>query len=84
MGPKEGLGSGFTPGHEIVGDVVQIGEGEPRFKVGDRVGGGWHGYHCGHCKSCRKGDFVTCENQGINGVTSHGGYVSIFFGFASL
>lgn len=63
-----------TPGHEIVGTVVQVGEGEQRWKVGDRVGSGWHGGHCSHCLSCRKGDFVTCENQNINGVFSDGGY----------
>ena len=30
-------------GHELVGDVVAIGEGVTRFKSGDRVGGPWHG-----------------------------------------
>jgi len=33
------------PGHEIVGDVVAVGPSESRWKVGDRVGGGWHGGH---------------------------------------
>jgi len=33
----------LVPGHEIVGDVVAVGEGVTRFKEGDRVGGGWHG-----------------------------------------
>jgi D-arabinose 1-dehydrogenase-like Zn-dependent alcohol dehydrogenase len=43
------------PGHEIVGDVFEIAEGEKRWKVGDRVGSGWHGGHCGVCLSCRRG-----------------------------
>lgn len=39
------LGNDFprVPGHEIVGDVVAVGEGVTRFKGGERVGGPWHG-----------------------------------------
>lgn len=62
------------PGHEIIGDVVQVGPGEKKWKVGDRVGSGWHGGHDSICARCRKGDFVTCENEQINGVTRDGGY----------
>ena len=32
-----------VPGHEMVGDVVAVGGGVTRFKVGERVGGAWHG-----------------------------------------
>ncbi|MCJ1338841.1 hypothetical protein MMC09_004130 [Bachmanniomyces sp. S44760] len=35
----------MIPGHEIVGDVVAVGSGDKQWKVGDRVGGGWHGGH---------------------------------------
>ncbi|GAA5906286.1 alcohol dehydrogenase [Sporobolomyces salmoneus] len=63
-----------TPGHEIVGVIVQVGPGEQRFKVNDYVGSGWHGGHCHCCERCRKGDFITCENQNINGVFSDGGH----------
>lgn len=31
------------PGHELIGDVVQVGEEVMRWKAGDRVGGAWHG-----------------------------------------
>lgn len=31
------------PGHEIVGDVVSVGEKVTKFSEGDRVGGPWHG-----------------------------------------
>ncbi|THH32488.1 hypothetical protein EUX98_g1697 [Antrodiella citrinella] len=70
------LGTGLpkTPGHEIVGDVVAIHPSEKQFKVGDRVGSGWHGSHCGICKPCRSGDFNMCENEKIDGVTIDGGY----------
>lgn len=30
-------------GHEIVGDVVAVGQDVMRFKEGERVGGAWHG-----------------------------------------
>lgn len=32
-----------VPGHEIVGDIVAVGQDVVRFKEGDRVGGAWHG-----------------------------------------
>lgn len=32
-----------VPGHEIVGDIVAVGEDVTRFKGGERVGGPWHG-----------------------------------------
>jgi hypothetical protein len=39
------MGNAFpiTPGHEIIGDVVAVGDGEGKWKIGDRVGGAWHG-----------------------------------------
>ncbi|BGO94396.1 hypothetical protein JCM10020v2_006099 [Rhodotorula toruloides] len=60
-----------VPGHEIVGDVVEVPEDEKRWKVGDRVGSGWHG---GNCFNCDRGDFVTCENENINGIITDGGH----------
>ena len=57
-----------VPGHEIVGEIVVLGPGETHFKIGQRVGGGWHGGHCGRCKNCSVGDFTTCELQAINGM----------------
>jgi D-arabinose 1-dehydrogenase-like Zn-dependent alcohol dehydrogenase len=39
------IGNAFpiTPGHEIIGYVVAVGDGEEKWKIGDRVGGAWHG-----------------------------------------
>lgn len=34
------------PGHEIVGTVAAVGPGEKKWKIGDRVGSGWHGGEC--------------------------------------
>ena len=55
------------PGHEIVGDVVALPPTEKAWKLGQRVGGGWHGGHCLSCSRCRLGDYITCEKKTING-----------------
>jgi D-arabinose 1-dehydrogenase-like Zn-dependent alcohol dehydrogenase len=69
-----GLAYPCIPGHEIVGIVTEIGPGATRFKVGDRVGVGWHAGHCGVCNSCRSGDFVTCPKLQTPGINCDGGY----------
>lgn len=33
----------LVPGHEIIGDVVAVGDGVKRVAIGDRAGGPWHG-----------------------------------------
>jgi len=76
---KEGLFPGIqyprVPGHEIAGVIDAIGAGVMGWAVGDRVGIGWHGGHCGYCDSCRRGDFVTCQiAPQIPGITYDGGY----------
>ncbi len=35
---------------------------------------GWHGGQCGHCLSCRRGDFTTCPNVKTPGISYDGGY----------
>lgn len=71
-----GFGNSFPiiPGHEVIGEVVAVGEGEKKWKEGDRVGAPWHGGHDGTCKQCNQGLFQMCDNEQINGVTRNGGY----------
>ncbi|KAF2144818.1 uncharacterized protein K452DRAFT_222700 [Aplosporella prunicola CBS 121167] len=65
----------LVPGHEIIGKIVALGPNtSQRWRVGDRVGGAWHGGHDGSCKACNRGFFQACDNQAINGVTKDGGY----------
>ncbi|MGA2797810.1 MAG: alcohol dehydrogenase [Thermoguttaceae bacterium] len=76
---KEGLWPGIqyprVPGHEIAGIIDALGAGVAGWTPGQRVGVGWYGGHCGHCDSCRRGDFVTCQiAPQIAGVTCDGGY----------
>ena len=63
-----------APGHEIAGVIDAIGQDADPWKVGDRVGVGWHGGHCGKCDSCRRGDFITCVKLQIPGISYDGGY----------
>jgi D-arabinose 1-dehydrogenase-like Zn-dependent alcohol dehydrogenase len=63
-----------VPGHEVAGIIDEVGPDVPVFKVGQRVGLGWHGGHCNYCSPCRRGDFILCENQQISGISYDGGY----------
>jgi alcohol dehydrogenase len=35
---------------------------------------GWFGGSCGHCKPCRQGDFIVCENLKVPGWAYDGGF----------
>jgi D-arabinose 1-dehydrogenase-like Zn-dependent alcohol dehydrogenase len=74
----EGVFPGVTfpvvPGHEVAGEIAELGEGVEGWEVGQRVGVGWFGGNCGWCEACRRGDFIGCHNMGIPGITFDGGY----------
>jgi D-arabinose 1-dehydrogenase-like Zn-dependent alcohol dehydrogenase len=63
-----------APGHEVAGTIDALGAETPGWKAGDRVGVGWHGGHDGTCDRCRRGDFITCRNLQIPGISYNGGY----------
>jgi len=63
-----------VPGHEVAGVIDALGPATDPWKIGDRVGVGWHGGHCGKCESCRRGDFITCVKLQIPGISYDGGY----------
>ncbi|GAB1195553.1 hypothetical protein APSETT444_004814 [Aspergillus pseudonomiae] len=63
-----------VPGHEIIGDIVAIGEGVQGFSLGQRIGGAWLGGHDNVCRSCRRGLFQACSNAVYNGASRDGGY----------
>ena len=64
----------ITPGHEIVGRVVEAGKSVTRYRVGDRVGVPWLGETCGVCRFCTEGLENLCDRPGFTGYTLQGGY----------
>ena len=72
-----------VPGHELVGVIDAVGDGVQIWQVGDRVGVGFLGGHCGVCDFCRRGDFVNCTDQPWTGATVEGGYAEVAYAKAS-
>jgi propanol-preferring alcohol dehydrogenase len=70
QGPKLPL----VLGHEIVGEVMSLGEGVDRFARGDRVGVPWLGWTCGECRYCRAGRENLCDRARFTGYQIDGGY----------
>lgn len=67
------VGDNFVMGHEIFGEVVQIGEAVSSVKVGDRVAAfGPNG--CGECSFCRQGLDNDCQESKWFGLGGDGGY----------
>jgi alcohol dehydrogenase, propanol-preferring len=67
----------LVPGHEIIGIVVEKGEGVDRFAVGDRVGVPWLGWTCGVCEYCRRGRENLCDRARFTGYQIDGGYAEL-------
>jgi propanol-preferring alcohol dehydrogenase len=63
-----------TPGHEVVGEVVEAGPGAVRFQAGDRVGVAWLAGTDGSCRYCRRGNENLCPRSAYTGWDIHGGY----------
>jgi len=64
----------LVPGHEIVGVIVEKGEGVQRFRTGDRVGIPWLDWTCGECEFCRSERENLCDRARFTGYTLDGGY----------
>jgi len=55
----------FTPGHEFMGTIVELGPDVDEFAVGERVAVEIHA-GCGRCERCREGMYTSCLNYGQN------------------
>ena len=74
----------IVPGHEIVGEVAQVGSAVSKFKVGDIAGVGCMVNSCRHCEYCEEGEeqycldgrVLTYANKDIyhDGEMTQGGY----------
>jgi alcohol dehydrogenase, propanol-preferring len=63
-----------TPGHEIVGRIVEVGSRVTEFRIGERVGVPWLGWTCGVCVYCKQGLENLCDRAAFTGCTLDGGY----------
>lgn len=61
------------PGHEVVGDIVDVGVQMTALKIGQRVivAPNWG---CGHCRQCVSGNNNRCATYGAIGITEDGAF----------
>ncbi len=64
----------LVPGHEIVGEVVEVGNAVEQPALGDRVGVPWLGRTDGTCRFCSRGRENLCDHPEFTGYTVDGGY----------
>ncbi len=67
----------LVPGHQIVGTVIEVGEGAERFELGARVGVPWLGWTCGECRYCTSGRENLCDRARFTGYDRDGGYAEL-------
>ncbi|XAR59415.1 Cinnamyl-alcohol dehydrogenase [Bertholletia excelsa] len=53
----------MVPGHEVVGDVVEVGSNVSKFKVGDTIGVGVVVGCCGSCTPCKSEEEQYCNKK---------------------
>jgi propanol-preferring alcohol dehydrogenase len=71
-GELPALKSSVTPGHQIVGDVVDGATAD--LPLGTRVGVSWIGGTDGTCRYCRSGQENLCDLPTFTGYSVDGGY----------
>jgi alcohol dehydrogenase, propanol-preferring len=67
----------LIPGHQVVAEVTERGEGAERFAPGDRIGVPWLGWTDGTCRYCRSGRENLCDRARFTGYQLDGGYAEI-------
>ncbi|MDB5572397.1 MAG: alcohol dehydrogenase [Hyphomicrobiales bacterium] len=60
-----GMQSGDIVGHEFMGEVMEVGAGNKKLKVGDRVVVPFT-ICCGECDQCKRSNFSVCERSNRN------------------
>ncbi|MEM7549404.1 MAG: NAD(P)-dependent alcohol dehydrogenase [Bacteroidota bacterium] len=68
----------LVPGHEVVGEVLALGDEVKGLKIGDKVGLGWFSKSCMHCNQCMDGDHNLCLNNPEQTIVGrHGGFADV-------
>ncbi len=70
-GRETGMDVGTVMGHELVGEVVDVGSAVKKIKLGDRVATPFT-TNCGECFYCRRGLTCRCEKGQLFGWCSGG------------
>ncbi|MCE7734361.1 MAG: NAD(P)-dependent alcohol dehydrogenase [Candidatus Heimdallarchaeota archaeon] len=71
----------LVPGHEIIGQIIEIGQEVENHKTGDRVGVGWQRMSCLTCKDCLAGNENYCQ---VNFQTTAGKHYGGFATYISV
>ena len=69
----------LVPGHEVVGQIVAVGDHVTARRVGQRVGLGWFSGSCMSCSYCLSGNHNLCTDPERNESTivhRHGGFAN--------
>jgi len=66
----------LVPGHEIVGQIAQLGAHVKHLKLGDTVGLGWFSGSCMICRQCMSGNHNLCLDAEQTIVGRHGGFAN--------
>jgi propanol-preferring alcohol dehydrogenase len=64
----------ITPGHQVIGEVVAIGDEVEGWQVGDRAGVPWLHRACERCAHCLRGEQNLCREAAFTGFDIDGGY----------
>ncbi len=64
----------LTPGHQVVGEVVAIGDGVEGWIIGERAGVPWLHKACKTCSYCLRGEENLCREAEFTGFHVDGGY----------
>ena len=70
----------ITPGHEIVGTIVETGPNVRILSRGERIGIPWLHQTCGRCEYCLSSRENLCDNKVYTGYTVSGGYSQFALG----
>jgi len=64
-------------GHQIVGEVLEVGVGVDGLERGDRVGVPWLWWTCGACRYCTSGRENLCPRARFTGYDVDGGFAEL-------